>query len=355
MDGYAVDTGDLPEPGGVLRVVGEMRAGRSPGDLRMGGGDTCRIFTGAVLPPGADAVVMVERTQEDGAAGTVRVDIRPEPGQHVRKQGSDLRAGETVLEPGVAIDPPEIAALASVGQTRLAVFERPTVHVLATGDEIVEPDRTPREHQVRNSNAPTVLAQLRELGLSGHDLGVSGDSAEDLDRRIERGLAGQMLIVTGGVSVGRYDLVEERLRRAGMRLLFHGVRIKPGKPILAGRRGSCLVLGLPGNPVSTYVGFALFAAPALRRMLGHRRFENVRMNALLGGRLRCKPGRLTFHLARISVERGRPVARPVSTTGSGDVLALARANGLVVTEPDADELPGGSEVEVWLFRDFHLR
>ncbi len=355
MDGFAVRSVDLVEDGGVLDVVGELRAGAAPGGLQVGAGQAVRIMTGGVVPPGADAVVMVERTHEDRAAGRVTVHDRPPAGQHIRRRGEDIKRDELVLAPGRAIQAPEIAVLTSVGRTRPRVHRRPVVHVLSTGDEIVEPSVTPLDHQQRNSNAYTLLAQLRELGLEGRYLGIAADDRKALECRLEEGLTADLLLITGGVSAGDHDLVGEALAAQGMRLLFHEVAVKPGKPILAGRRDGCLVMGLPGNPVSTYTGFAVFVAPVLRRMMGYLEWRNAELAASLERPLAVGPKRQTYHLAHVSATREGLIARATVSHGSGDVLSLARANGFIVTSAGSADLEPGTVVPVLLWKDFHLR
>lgn len=355
MDGFAVRAVDLGAAEETMEIIGEIRAGQPVGHLSVGRGQAVRIMTGAIVPPGADAVVPVEHVLEDRTAGRVRLHDTPVPGAHIRRRGAELRFGEGVLEPGTPIHAPEIAALAAVGRARVRVFRPPRVHVLTTGDEVIEPERSPAEHQVRNSNAPALLALLGELGLTGRFLGIAPDERAGLDRVLGEALTGDVLLISGGVSAGEYDLVGRALADAGLRLLFHGVAVRPGKPILAGRRGGCLVLGLPGNPVSTYATFALFVAPALRRMMGFRRWENLELEAVLTEPLRGKPGRRTYHLARVAIVDGRLTAQPIRHAGSGDVLALARANGFLVTPREGADLVAGSRVPALLWRDFDLR
>jgi molybdopterin molybdotransferase len=342
MDGFAVCAEDLSESGATLRVVGEARAGESPGSLSVARGEAVRIFTGAVIPAGANAVVMVEETAEDRAGGTVRIDTTTTPGRHVRPRASDRRRGEEVVPRGRKLRAAEIAALTSVGCVRPRVFRRPTVAILSTGDEIVEADRAPESHQVRNSNAHGLLAQLSEEGLSGEYLGIAGDRGDDLEAKLGRGLDHDVLLVTGGVSVGEYDLVGRALERAGMELLFHRVAVKPGKPILAGRVGGCLAFGLPGNPVSAFCGFLVFVAPVLRRMAGRADWRNAEVDVELVEELRRRPGRLTFALARLERDGGRVTARTVASTGSGDVLAMARANAFLVVPAETERLDPGA-------------
>lgn len=355
MDGFALRAGDAREPGAVLRVTGELRTGASPRVIRVGEGEAVRIFTGGAVPEGADAVVMVELTEEDGGGGTVSVRQAVEVGQNIRRRAEDIRAGETVLRAGARIGAADVAALASVGRTTVRVGRRPRVHVLSTGDELVDASRTPAPHQIRNSNAPMLLAQLAEIGVPGIDLGVAADRDDTLAAALERGLDGDVLIVTGGVSMGAYDLVAEELDRLGMRRIFHRVAMKPGKPALAGRRGPCLVLGLPGNPVSAFTGFRVFAAPVLLRMSGASRWDDRPARAVLAERLRRRPGRTTYHLARVDLATVPPTARPVRTMSSGDVLSMARANAFVVTEGSPHALEPGSEVDALLWPDFALR
>ncbi len=351
MDGFAVRAADLPEPDRTLQVVGEVRAGQDPGSVTVGLGQAARIMTGAIVPEGADTVVMVELTAEDAAAGTVLIREAPEPGQHIRVRGEDVAAGETVLTPGRPIRPAEIAALASVGAVEVPVFRRPTVHLLTTGDEVVEPDTVPRPHQVRNSNAAVLQAQLRELGLEGRYLGIAEDQAEPLQQKLRTGVNGELFILTGGVSMGRYDLVASALEKIGMDLLFHKVKIKPGKPILAGKVGDCLVVGLPGNPVSAFTGFAVFLAPFLRRIGGWSRWRNLEAEARLLEPLKARPGRVAFRLARAGLENGEMVVRPAKSRGSGDATSLLRANAFAVTGGEPGGVPAGSRVRTVLWRD----
>ena len=188
-----------------------------------------------------------------------------------------------------------------------------------------------------------------------HETGRSAEEIQHLGRLIEKGLGGDVLLVTGGVSVGDYDLVGRALADAGMDLLFHKVRVKPGKPVLAGRRGSCLVIGLPGNPVSAYTGFALFVAPTLRRILGYRRWANQPVTAVLQVALKQTAGRTTYHLARLEAGDGSLVARDVGSKGSGDLLSMTRANGFVIVPAETTEVARGSQVPALLWRDFQWR
>jgi molybdopterin molybdotransferase len=351
MDGFAVRAADLGEPDRSLRLIGEVRAGESVAARRVGSGETLRIFTGAVVPPGADAVVMVEDTHEDEAAGRVHFRVAAEAGRHIRRRGEELVRGQTVVEAGGVIRAAEVAALASVGAVRVDVHRRPAVRVLTTGDEVIEPGEEPADHQVRNSNGWTLLAQLREIGIEADYLGIAGDERSRLDTALEAGFGGDVLLITGGVSVGAYDLVGRALEDAGMNRLFHGVAVKPGKPLLAGTLDGCLVFGLPGNPVSTYTTFAIFVAPVLRRLMGVGRWENRVIPAELETPIRGRKGRRTYHLATLRPGPRGLCAREVTSAGSGDVLSLARANGCIERPADRAELEAGSTARTLLWGD----
>ncbi len=342
MDGFAVRSADAVA-GTQLDVVGEVRAGQVPSDGVLGAGQAVRIMTGALIPAGADAVVPIEEVVEDRDAGRIFLHQVAEPGRHVRARATELARGATILEPGRRIDSVAVAALAAVGRMRVRVYADPVIHLLSTGDEVIEVSTAPAAHQVRNSNGPMLAAALAELGLGSRYLGIAGDDPRALRAIFERALDADVLIITGGVSVGEYDLVRQTLEAAGMVTLFHGVRMKPGKPILAGRVGRCLVVGLPGNPASAFVGFEVIVAPALRRMRGLVAWENSELTVRLTEPLRVPPGRTTFSLALVESQNGRLVARRVSSAGSGDVLALARANAVLVSPALGVELGAGDE------------
>ncbi len=344
MDGFAVRTADLPEADRVLEVAGEIRAGQPVAGIAVEPGCAIRIMTGAIVPPGADAVVMVELTAELDGGARVRVREIAEPGQHVRRRGEDLREGDVVLAPGTPIRPAEVAALAALGRTAFRAYVRPRVAVLSTGDEIVEPGEHPSDHEVRNSNAFALLAQLARLGIAGEHLGNVRDDGGALAAAVGEGLGRDVLLLTGGVSMGAYDLVGAGLAAHGVETLFHRVAMRPGKPILAGRRDRTLVFALPGNPVSAFTGFHVFVAPVLRRILGHARPENPEVTAVLDAPLKRRPGRDGYGLGRLVFRDGRYHALPVRTMGSGDVASMARADAFLVAPAGTRTIPPGSEV-----------
>ncbi len=346
MDGFAVRAADCAAPGRALTLKGEVRAGQDATGIRVGPGEAVRILTGGVVPIGADAVVMVELTDEDRSAGSVLVKEPPAIGQHIRRRGEDLRAGVTVQEPGAIVRGAEVAALAAVGRARVAVVRPPEASVISTGDELVETDAAPASHQIRDSNAKMLLALLHSRRVSARYLGIAGDDPAALRERIAEGLACDVLILSGGVSIGEHDLVGAALTEAGCEVLFHNVSMRPGKPLLAARRGGCIVLGLPGNPVSAFTGFQVFVVPALRKMMGHPSPVATPLRATLVAELRRRPGRLTYHLAQLRWRDGKAFVAAVPSASSGDVFSLVRANAFLVAPGSTDPIPAGAEVDV---------
>jgi molybdopterin molybdotransferase len=329
MDGYAVRAADLPEGRATLRVVDEVTAGRTP-KRPVGPGEATHIMTGAPLPAGADAVVMVERTRpaEDGRVAVE--DRPPAPGQNVLPRGREMRRGETVLAAGTVLRPQELGLLATVGRTSARVHPAPAVAVLATGDELVEAGVAPGPGQIRNSNGPMVAAQVSRAGGVPRNLGIAPDRHDALRALVDEGLRSPVLILSGGVSAGKLDLVPGVLQELGVAAHFHKVEMKPGKPVFFGSRGDRLVFGLPGNPVSALVCFELFVRPALRRLGGHAEAGPRLVSAALAEDFAYRSDRPTYHPARLEAgERGWAV-RAVPWFGSPDLRGLTRANAFVL-------------------------
>jgi molybdenum cofactor synthesis domain-containing protein len=350
MDGYALRAKDVVAAPAALDVIGEVRAGQWP-DLTVGPGQAARIMTGAPLPPGADAVQQVEKTQPlDEFRVTILSAVAE--GANVAPRGSEVRAGDVVLARGRVIDPAAIAVLASSGKARVRVARRPVVALLVTGDEIVEVSATPAPGQIRNSNGPAVAAQARLAGAEVRILGVVPDRQEAIAEALRAGLAADVLVVSGGVSAGDYDLVEPALLELGATFLFTKVAIKPGAPLVFGRCGETLVFGLPGNPVSAQVTFDLFVRPALLKMQGARVVSRPRVAVELLGPVKNRSGRKSHVPARVRLEGGRLVARPVRSMGSGDLTAHARANALVVIEAERPQVAAGETAEAVLLGNF---
>jgi molybdopterin molybdotransferase len=350
MDGYALRAADVAGAPAALEVVGEIRAGQWP-DLTVGPGQAARIMTGAPLPPGADAVQQVEKTQPlDEFRVTILAPVAE--GANVAPRGSEVRAGEIVLARGRVIDPAAVAVLASAGKARVRVSRRPLVSILVTGDEIVDVSAVPGPGQIRNSNGPSVAAQARLAGADVRLVGVAPDRQEAIEAALRAGLPADGLVVSGGVSAGDYDLVEPALVELGATFLFTKVAIKPGAPLVFGRLGETLVFGLPGNPVSAQVTFDLFVRPALLKMQGARVLGRPRVRVELRDGIRNRSGRKSHVPARVRFEGARLVARPVRSMGSGDLAAHARANALVVIEADRPQAAAGETAEAVLLGNF---
>jgi molybdopterin molybdotransferase len=329
MDGFAVRSNDLPEGRGTLTVIEEVTAGRTP-QLPVGAGQATRIMTGAPLPDGADAVVMIERTRQPDGARVQIDDKPPRPGQHVLRRGREMRRGDVVLAAGSVLRPQEIGLLAAVGRAAVRVYPPPHVAVLVTGDELVDAAQTPGPGQIRNSNGPMLLAQVGRAGGLPRALGIAPDQLARLRALVAEGLQVPVLVLSGGVSAGKLDLVPGVLQELGVQAHFHKVEMKPGKPVFFGTRGETLVFGLPGNPVSTLVCFELFVRPALRRLMGHAEPGPRQVEATLAEDFVYRTDRPTYHPARLEVGATGWCVRPVPWFGSPDLRAVARANALVL-------------------------
>jgi molybdopterin molybdotransferase len=350
-DGYAVRAADATA-GAKLRCTGEIKAGDTVTSPLTSG--TCiQIMTGAAVPLGADAVVMIEHTRRSGdeVPGSVRFDRQTRAGQNIVLRGSEATASQTILMPGMRLGYAELALAAQVGQTELRCATKPRVAVLSTGDEIVLVDELPGPFQIRNSNSVSLAAQVRLAGGEPVLLGNAADRIEDLHAKIERGLKEDVLVLSGGVSMGKYDLVETVLRDLGAEFYFDAVAIRPGKPAVFARCGETFVFGLPGNPVSTMVTFELFVAPALDLLSGAEARSLPLLEARLGEALHEKPGLTHFLPARVEWQSGTPEVRALPWQGSGDIATLAKANCFLVVPPDRENIAAGESVSVFLRKD----
>jgi len=328
-DGYAVRAADVP---GELRVIGEVRAGeRFAGEV--GPGQAVEIMTGAPLPAGADAVVMVEHaTRQDGR---VRIERGAAPRQFINERGCEAVAGAVALRAGVRLDYSGVAALAAFGRERAAVFARPVAAILATGDEIVEVSETPQAFQIRNSNAYALAAQVARAGGKPRMLPIARDNQAQTREMIERGLEADLLLISGGVSAGKYDVVESALAELGAEFFFDRVLIQPGQPLVFGRARGRFFFGLPGNPASTMATFELFARAALELLGGQREVALNMPWARLTREFRHRPGVTRFLPALVGAD-GSEIT-PLDWSGSGDIPALARATAFLVAEADRAE------------------
>lgn len=370
MDGYAVRVADVSgateEFPAVLTVVGDVAAG-ADGLPEVGPGQAARIMTGAPLPPGAEAVVPVEWTDggtgggaatgmtaasaaPEGAAGEVRVHRSAEAGAHVRRAGSDVRAGELALAAGTVLGPPQIGLLAAIGRGTVKVRPRPRVVVMSTGSELVQPGEPLGEGQIHDSNSFALAAAARDAGALAYRVGAVADDAESLRATIEDQLIrADLIVTTGGVSVGAYDVVKEALTADGQ-VDFRKLAMQPGKPQGFGAIGAEQIplLALPGNPVSSYVSFELFVRPAIRALMGVEDLHRPRVRAeLVADKALSSPaGRRQFLRGTYDPEAG--TVTPVGGAGSHLIAALAHADCLLVVPEDTETVDPGTELEVVL-------
>jgi molybdopterin molybdotransferase len=346
MDGYAVRSGDLRDGKGMLAVVEEITAGRTPRQA-LGQGQAARIMTGAPVPAGADAVVMIEYTKALDGDRVAIEDKPPKAGQNIMPLGKEMRSGEVVLSAGAVLGPAAFGLLATVGRTEARVVPAPRVAIIATGDELVEAGTKLQSGQIRNSNGPMLVAMVCQAGCRAEYLGIARDDAERLGKLVDDGLQADVLVLSGGVSAGALDLVPGILEQAGVTPHFHRVAMKPGKPVFfgTGPRGTA-VFGLPGNPVSSLVCFELFVRPALRRLGGRTEALPPAIRAKLAEDFRHRSDRPTYHPAVLEESADGRGVQPVAWLGSPDLKALARANALVVFPPGERMLAAGEVFDV---------
>jgi molybdopterin molybdotransferase len=301
-------------------------------------------MTGAPLPAGADAVVMLEHVCADGP--TVRVDRPVAACENLVEQGSEALSGTLVLRRGRRLGAGDIGLLASVGKSQVRVYFPPQVAILPTGDEVVPIDRQPEWFQIRNSNALALAAQVAEAGGIAQRLPIAPDEKEALRRLIEEGFESDLLLLSGGVSKGKYDYVRQVLEELGAEIFIEGVAIRPGKPLIFGQAQGRFFFGLPGNPVSTYVTFELFVRPAIGLLGGADYEPPVFLRARLGKAIELKLGLTVFMPARVERQEGDPVVNLVGWQGSGDLFGVAAANCFLVIHPEQTSLEAGDWVEV---------
>ncbi len=349
MDGYAVRAAGVQELRGAMRVTGESRAGVMP--KAVAAGDACRIFTGAPMPGETDAVVMQEDADREG--DVVRFRVKPKAGAFVRRRGDDLRAGDVALARGTRLGAREIALLSSLDAVDVAVARPPRVIILPTGDELRAPGTEGNAASIPESNAPALAAMARHTGATVALRDPVTDDA-DLVRRAFEDVLGQcdLLVTIGGVSAGDHDVVRAALEASGVTLDFWRVAIKPGKPLAVGRKGKCVVVGLPGNPVSAMVTFAMFAMPLLRAMQGDGRPLPRTWPAALGEPIARQPSeRLELARARVD-DRGRVVV--LGQQASGAIIGLCLADVLACIPPQTQRLDAGSAIDVYPFAELGL-
>jgi molybdopterin molybdotransferase len=346
MDGYAVRSADAPAAGTRLKVIGEVAAGR-PFDRTLGAGEAARIFTGGVIPEGADAVVIQEDTVADG--GHVTITEAARPGRHIRSAGIDFREGEVLLSRGSRLSDRDLSLAAGMNHPELPVHRRPRVALLATGDELKMPGSATGPGQIIYSNGYALRALARDEGAETIDLGIAADTVKATTSGIRRARdsGADILVTTGGASVGDHDLVKPSLEAEGFNMTFWQIAMRPGKPMMHGRLGAMRVIGLPGNPVSSYVCAFLFLVPLIRMLSGRTDSRHATETALLGSDVRANDHREDYLRARIEARAdGVLIATPVDHQDSSLLANLAAARALVVRPPFAPAAAAGSACAV---------
>jgi molybdopterin molybdotransferase len=358
-DGYAVCSADLVQIPAKLDLIGEIKAGEKPEAIPhdLSPGQTVSIMTGAPVPAGADAVVMIEHTVRHG--NQVRTDRPVGSGENIVPRGAEARHGRLLLDRGTRLREAAIALIASVGKSHIQVFKRPRVAVLTTGDEIIPIDTIPGPTQIRNSNSYSLAVQIQQAGGEPILLPIAPDEPQALRSLIEEGLKSDLLLMTGGVSMGRYDLVEQVLSELDAEFFFTGAQIQPGRPVVFGKcgKGKCgaditvraagtYFFGLPGNPVSTMVTFELFTKPLLEALAGQCPSKLTFLHARLKREVRVKTGLRRFLPAQLSGEFEHAQVELIGWQGSGDIAAIARSNCYLVIAPDQAHIPAGAWVPV---------
>jgi molybdopterin molybdotransferase len=352
-DGFAVRSADVSSVPVHLRCIAEIKAGATPEQslVKVGPGQAVEIMTGAPVPEGADAVVMVEHTSRSGETITVSRSLTA--GHNVVPMGSEALHGDTMVARGARVNHAIVAIAAALGRTQLAAYRPPQVAILATGDEVVDINLQPGPNEIRNSNSYSLAAQVQAAGGKPVLLPIARDEPDELALLLHKGLEADLLLITGGVSMGRYDLVEQVLASFEATFFFTGAQIQPGKPVVFGEvqsaEGTTPFLGLPGNPVSTMVTFQLFARPLLDALSGARPQPLSFAQAIVKSEFASKLGLTRFLPAHLAGTTGRPEVELVRWQGSGDLMAAARANCYIVVPPDRERFPAGEAVTILLF------
>ena len=346
MDGFALRSADVAGGPAELTVIEDIKAGDLPTQTVVAG-QCARIMTGAPVPPGADAVIRVEDTQEV-SANRVQINKPVKPKNDVRPQGENMRDGDVVLTVGTEITPGVIGVLATVKAAQFAVFRRPRVAILSTGNELEGMDEPVDPNKIPNSNSYALMAQVQALGIEPVLLGIARDDPLELEQYLKRGLEYDVLLVSGGTSVGVHDYVRPTIEKLGVQMKFWRVAIRPGHPLAFGMTDKTAVFGLPGNPVSSMVCVEEFVAPALRCMMGNPRLYRRTVTARVAHEVKFRPGRTEFIRVQLTRDEHGYIASATGTQSSGVLLSMARADGLMVVPANSTGLAAGAQVTVQL-------
>jgi molybdopterin molybdotransferase len=348
MDGYAVKSVDLKGASKnnpkVLEVIGDLKAGDMP-KKALKEHQAIRIMTGAPIPKGADSVVMVEETRKI-RNDTVEIFKEVEKGENVRRAGEDIRKGELVLRRGLPLKPAHIGIMASLGMVKVKVSRKPKVAVLATGDEVVDVGKKLKPGKIRSSNSYTLISQISQCGGTPKNLGIVGDNPRQLENKLRTGMDCDVILTSGGVSVGDYDLVKDILAKMGTSIRFWKVAMRPGKPLVFGTIRGIPVFGLPGNPVSSMVSFEIFVRPAILKMSGQKDGLHQEAEAVLERAIEKKKGLRYFVRANTRWQQGKLVTAATGPQGSGILKSMALANSLIILPEDDEHIEKGKRVTV---------
>jgi molybdopterin molybdotransferase len=352
MDGYAVIANDINPPVD-LDVIENIRAGFNP-KKRVGRGQAAKIMTGSVVPKGADAVIKVEETKPLDNDRKVRILKKTKKGANIARKGEDVRVGNVVLRKGTRIRAQEAGVLAAVGAGNVRTYSTPSIGIISTGDELVEITRKPKPWQIRNSNSYSLAAQARQIVPDVEILGRVNDNEKEIMKLIKKGLKKDILILSGGVSMGEFDLVGGVLQDIGVKIFFEKVALRPGKPTVFGNKGDKLIFALPGNPVSTFVTFELFVKPCIKKMMGFTSYGHPIMHAELEREIKIKKKRREYRPALLSQAGTGWKVSLVNWHGSGDLFSTTKANCLLIIRESVEKLNAGDMVEVMLIDGLNM-
>jgi molybdopterin molybdotransferase len=342
VDGYACNSRDTLNAPSAFTCIGSIEAGSLFGK-KPKKGDCAKIMTGAAVPDRFNSVIMIEDTAPKGNKIIFRRKL--ERGVNISRRGEDLKKGAVVLKKGKEIQGPEVMVAASLGRRKIKVYKKPLISVLNTGNEIVNPPQKLSGNKIFNSNGPLLVSLLKNFHIKTKYLGIAKDREPVLYRKIRKGLEADMLIISGGVSVGDYDLVPLVLNKAGVRILFHTIKMKPGKPILFGKKNETVVFGLPGNPNSNFLACLLFIVPAIKKLMGFSEYELKCHEGFLDRDFYQKTGRTHFVLIKIKKDGGRCVVSPVKNHGSADVPSLSGSDGFMIVDENSACVKKDARVE----------
>ncbi|MBW7898471.1 Molybdopterin molybdenumtransferase [Candidatus Brocadiaceae bacterium B188] len=345
MDGYAVIAEDTTPAPVELTVIEDIAAGHMP-TKTISRGQASKIMTGAAVPKGADAVVKFEETEDLSANSRVKILRSIDRGRNISSRGEDMQVGQTVLRKNMLIRPQEIGILATVGKSHVEVFAAPTIGIISTGDELVNVGMKPSAAQIRNSNGYSLAAQSRSMRTDVELLGIVKDTKEEISKMMCRGFRKDILILSGGVSMGEYDLVGDVMKDLNTQIYFEKVALRPGKPVIFGKKDKTFIFALPGNPVASFVTFELFIYPAIRKMMGFPNIHRTTVKASLEMEILVKRKRREYRPALLRMHNNAWLVSPVEWHGSADLLATTMANCLLIVREDAEKLMAGDLVDV---------